>query len=110
MKSKKKILAYVCMVAMTITSFSGCGQKKTNENGTTEISWYLSGVKLDDTYDVVWGKVNERLKEKYDMQLKVILTDGGNFSQKIQMMNASRESYDLAFTSKICTKAYGDFT
>lgn len=95
---KRKIIAGIMAAILSIGMFGACGTKK-EENGVTEISWYLSGVKLDSSYDDVWNKLNEYLTEKYNMKLNVVLTDAGNFAQKMQMMNASRESYDLVFTS-----------
>lgn len=97
MKNKKRIAAGLALV-VTLTSFAGCGEKK-GKNGTTEVSWYLSGVKMDQTWDNVWNKVNELMEERYKLKLNINMVDGSNFSQKIQMMNASQESYDLAFTS-----------
>jgi len=95
---KRRILAGILASALSVSAISACGGKK-SDDGVTEISWYLSGVKLDSSYDDVWNKLNEYLTEKYKMKLNVVLTDAGNFAQKMQMMNASRESYDLVFTS-----------
>ncbi len=94
---KKKIFAIVMAIVMCVGMLCACGNK--SDNGITTVSWYLSGVKKDSSYDKVFNAVNEILKEKYSMQLEIIMTDGNNFSQKIQMMNAGREAYDLVFTS-----------
>ncbi len=96
--NKKKILAGLCAFTIALSAFTGCGTKEKND-GTTTLTWHLSGVKQDESYDKVWNKVNEILKEKYNLKLELVLTDGGNYSQKVQMMNAAREAYDLAFTS-----------
>lgn len=98
MKNKKKIAATLA-VAMTLTGLSACGGNGSKDGKTTEISWYLSGVKMDSTWDDVWNKVNELMEERYNIKLAINMVDGSNFSQKVQMMNASQETYDLAFTS-----------
>lgn len=100
MMNKKRIAAGGLAAALTITSLAGCAGGNGKNNGeTTEVSWYLSGVKMDSSWDDVWNKVNELMTERYNLKLNINMIDGQNFSQKIQMMNASQEAYDLAFTS-----------
>lgn len=101
----KKLMAVLLAAAMSVTAMSGCGEKK-DEDGITTVSWYLSGVKQDDSYDAVFNKVNELMSERYGIKLDIVLTDGANYSQKIQMMNASQEEYDLAFTSNWTNNFY----
>lgn len=98
MNNKKKI-ASVLALALTLTSLAGCGANKKDEKGITEVSWYLFGVKMDQTWDNVWNKVNELMEERYNLKLNINMIDSSNFAQKIQMMNASQEAYDLVFTS-----------
>lgn len=105
MVNKKKVLAAAVAVTTAISALSGCGTG--GEDGeTTTVSWYLSGVKQDSSYDEVFKKVNEELEKKYNLKLNIVLTDGTNFSQKIQMMNAAQEEYDLAFTSNWTNNYY----
>lgn len=100
MMNKKRIAAGGLAAALTITSLAGCAGGNGKKDGeTTEVSWYLSGVKMDSSWDDVWNKVNELMTERYNLKLNINMIDGRNFSQKIQMMNASQEPYDLAFTS-----------
>lgn len=103
-KNKKKIAA-VLAVATALTGFTACkGGKKADE--LTEISWYLSGVKMDSSWDDVWDKVNELMEERYNLKLNINMIDGSNFSQKLQMMNVSQEAYDLTFTSSWANDYY----
>lgn len=101
----KKVLAAVMAAVMSASLLASCG-KENGDGGVTEVSWYLSGVKQDDSYDTVWNKVNELMEERYGLRLKIVLTDGDNFSQKIQMMNAGRDEYDLVFTSNWSNSYY----
>lgn len=91
--------------AMAAMMIGGCSKEKA-EDGPTEISWYQFGVKQDSSYDDVFNKVNELLESRYNMKLNIILTDGSNYSQKIQMMNAAQEPYDLVFTSNWTNNYY----
>ena len=98
--NKKRLLTGLIALIMALTAFAGCGKTNTKQDeGTPEITWYLSGVKTDSVHDPVWNKINEIMLERYGMTLKVVLTDGGNFNAKLQMMNAAQEPYDLVFTS-----------
>lgn len=96
---KRKIIALGLAAILGITAFSGCGNQESSNGKTVEVSWYLPGVKMDSSWDNVWNKVNELMEERYGLRVKIEMIDGANFSQKMQMMNASREPYDLTFTS-----------
>lgn len=128
---KKKIVALFLSVIMAMGCFAGCGQsaddekKKTGESEATETSstqetetnkekkseevttltWYISGSQ-DDTYQAVWDEVNKLLEERYNLKLEMNIIDGGNFDQKLQMMNASCEEYDLAYTATWTNNIY----
>ena len=102
---KKRFLAGAAAAVVAAASLSGCGENKKEEDAT-KISWYLSGVKQDSTYDDVFNKVNEIMEERYGLKLNIVMTDGTNYSQKLQMMNAAQESYDLAFTSNWANDYY----
>ena len=94
----KKMLAMLMVIAMSATTMSGCVGHR-DKGGITTVSWYLAGVKRDASYDAVFDKVNEIMGERYGINLKIVLVDESNFSQKIQTMNATRDEYDLVFTS-----------
>lgn len=101
----KKVLAGTTAAVMALSMLAGCGGDG-EKGGVTEVSWYVSGVKQDDGYDTVWNKVNELMEDRYGIRLKMVMTDGDNFSQRIQMMNAAREPYDLVFTSNWANSYY----
>lgn len=96
----KKFFSIVLVFALCISVLGGCGEKEGNKNeGVTEVSWYILGTKKDSSYDRVLGEVNKLMEERYNIKIDFVLTDYANFGQKIQMMNASQEAYDLVFTA-----------
>lgn len=96
--NKKRTIAGLLAVCTVLTASTGCS-KKGKEEGTPEVTWYMTGVKQESVHEPVWNKLNEIMEERYGMKLNVILTDSGNFDAKLQMMNAAQEAYDLVFTS-----------
>lgn len=113
----KRMASVVLMVCMVSLLLSGCGGQN-SADGVTKITWYLGGVLEGGDYDLVMETVNQKLLEKYNMQLELICIDFGNYDQKMQVINAGREEYDLAFTSNwtnnfyrnISSGAYADIT
>jgi len=91
----KKMLAMMIVIAVPAITMIGCQ----DQSDITTVSWYLAGVKRDASYDAVFNRVNEIMGERYGINLDIVLIDESNYSQKIQTMNATREEYDLAFTS-----------
>lgn len=95
---KKRIMLAVLTIALASAGITGCGEKK-EDGDITEISWYLPGVLEGKDVQEVIDTVNAKLKEKYNLKLKINCIDGGNYNEKLQIMNAGREVYDLAFTA-----------
>lgn len=97
---KKKIIS-ILLAAVGLTSsfvMSGCSKDQA-EGGITEISWYIPTILEGNEVSNVLDKVNAALAERYNLKLKLVCVDQGNYSQKLQVMNAGREEYDLAFVS-----------
>ena len=97
MKKMFKAAAILAAAATLATAFAGCG--KNDKAGGETITWYVPTLISGDDKEEVMTKVNEILKSKYDLTLDMIGVDGGNYAQKLQVMNAGQEVYDLAFTS-----------
>ncbi len=104
-KSMKGKIVLILAAAIAMGIAGGCGNKD-KAGDTTKITWHLRGVKQDSSYDRVWDEVDKLLKERYNLDLDIILTDGGNYNQKIQMLNATCEPYDLVFTSNWTNNFY----
>lgn len=88
-------------ILITAIGLSGCGGEKTMQTADdepAEVKWYLPTVMEGKDKNMVFDKVNEMMSEKYGIKLNLVTIDAGNYSQKLQVINAGREKYDLAFT------------
>lgn len=107
MKSKVKKFVSIGMVAAMVMA-AGCsggekadaGNAKSSGDKTT-LKWYLAGSGPQADVGTVQDAINEYLAEEYDMNvdLQLIMTDYGNYSQKMQMVISSGEEYDICWTS-----------
>lgn len=98
LKKKKSKLKRILLATMAVSLLlSGCG-KAGNNSETPTLTWYLPGTTLP-AQDEVMEEFNRKLSEKYGMKLEIAFIDYGNFETKMQVINAGRENYDLAYTS-----------
>lgn len=121
---KKKIVSMLLVLGMTAGMFTGCGKeqsvsKESSENTGASVSevtkqteesevkepeevikvkWCIAADPQDDK-DMVVEAMNEILREKYSLELDLELIPSGEFANRMQLMSASGEDYDLAFTS-----------
>jgi len=105
---------------------SGCGGNNGNEAGSSapaasdapsetsaasgqldnvDLTWYINGTPQADVASVEKA-INEYLKDKLNVNIHLKATDWGNFDQKMQVLNASGENYDLAFTANWANNYY----
>lgn len=107
MKGKMKKLAAMGMAAAMMLSLAACSGKS-EDAGTekeagekTTIKWYLAGSGPQADVEAVQEHINKYLLEEYDMNinLQLIMTDYGNYPQKMQMVISSGEEYDICWTS-----------
>lgn len=94
---KKRIVSTLLAASAAAGCFAGCSNGATD--GVTEISWYIPTIVEGSQVSNVLNQVNEKLVEKYNLKLNLTCVDGGNYQQKLQVMNAGREEYDIAFVS-----------
>ncbi|WP_195573749.1 ABC transporter substrate-binding protein [Paenibacillus sp. 1001270B_150601_E10] len=102
-KTKKMLLMSISLVLMASLFLAGCGSKKdAAEEGTpekpVELIWQTIGTPQKDV-DKVMAKVSEYTKEKIGVTVKMKMYDWGDYNQKMQVVSASGEPYDIAFTS-----------
>ena len=104
-KNLKRVIMLVLMLALVI-NIAGCGKPKNEvqeDDGTTVIKWYAMGTKQTD-HDVVLEEFNKVLKEKYNMKLDLQLFNSADYGNKINLIMASKESFDLCFVSNWLNK------
>lgn len=107
MKNKMKKLLSLGMAATLVFSLTACAGGNSEEKddskkeGKTTIKWYMAGSGPQADVETVQNAVNDYLAEKYDMNidLQLIMTDYGNYPQKMQMIISSGEEYDICWTS-----------
>lgn len=98
MKKTKKILAFIAASSVMVTGFSGCGGKKTVDNGeNVTLNWVLAGDKQEDS-ELVWAEFNKRLASKLpNTQVNFETIPYGDYSEKWRLMSAANEPIDMAW-------------
>lgn len=100
MKRYIRLFAYVLAAALLLCSCTNSGDG--NNAGKTEITWYLlknfSDIK-EETQLEVEAAANEIIGKSLDATIKFKLIDSASWEDKMKLMAASGEPYDLVFTS-----------
>lgn len=118
-KKTLKTFSFILATALGISSLlAGCGTTSTNsssppvsesesksKSSTTsptlepvDLTWYLDNTPPADVASVE-DAMNKILKEKLNVTLHLKFVDWGGYDQKMQVVNAAGENYDLAFTA-----------
>ena len=100
MKHAKRILAAVLALGL-IVSFAGCSKKNTaglDAEGNYEVAWYNSHKPYPDDALVI-DELNKYTKEKIGVTVKYTPFIGAEYAEKMNLLFASGEKIDLAFTS-----------
>lgn len=119
---KCKFVSLVLVIVFVLTStLAGCQKSEpkvkgtqidssnteTDSNDSTKsadelepvvLKWYIAGSEQPGLSEVV-DEFNKRIKEKINATVDITLTDWGSYQQKMQLMIASGEEFDLCFTS-----------
>ncbi|CAM4129688.1 ABC transporter substrate-binding protein [Lederbergia lenta] len=102
---KKRLLMFLVLMLGIGGILAACGNdKETSKKGSGssekpyEILWYTIGTPQKDT-DKVFEEVNKYTKEKINATVKLTQIDWGDYEQKMQVIIASGEPFDLAYTS-----------
>lgn len=113
MKKMKKLCLMLCVVIATISVLSGCtggqstGDSSGDKSAVKNIRWYMPiGSNADNTK--VFEKASELLKEKIGVGFDIIPLEFANYESKIQVLNASAETFDLMFTSNWANNYYNN--
>ncbi len=106
---KKKLSAFLAML-MLGGVLAGCGggnSEVVKEDPNTvpeepyEINWYMQGMPQEDVASVE-AKVNEYLKDKLNVTLKMHRLESSQYSKQLNTMIAAGEYFDIAFTASWC--------
>ncbi len=91
----KKLLC-LCLAAIMIFSFAGCGKKEASTDGPVTITWYLPGDKQADIASVM-DKVNEISEKEIGVKVDVQFIDNSAYGERMKMMMASQTEMDIVF-------------
>ncbi|MFF2155430.1 ABC transporter substrate-binding protein [Paenibacillus chitinolyticus] len=105
----KKALVYMFVLMLALSSLlAGCGSKSGGGDGkqgagdSTEkevkLKVYLIGGPQRDL-PKVQEEINKYVKEKINATLDITMIDWGDYSKRMQVLSASGENFDIAFTS-----------
>jgi len=97
MKNFRTILMILALVMLTIACSKKENKEATKEE-TYKIVWYGIGGRPADT-DKVFAEISKYTKEKINAEIEYRAVDWGDFQQKMQVMTAAGDSFDLAFTA-----------
>ena len=100
MKKTNRLTAMILALTMG-AALASCGEK--NEEAKGEIptlKWYLPGTAQSDQ-ETVNVKINEILEKEAGCHLDIEYLDAGVYQEKMQMLMASRDTYDLCFTGYV---------
>jgi putative aldouronate transport system substrate-binding protein len=124
--SKIKIISMMLVVVFIIAGCGGTKSTETNSSAPTtaptestivtttqapteqlkvelpfvKLKWYLPPpIAEEKDKDAVMAEVNKMLKEKINAELEFVFLDWANYQQKIKLMAASNEEFDLMFMS-----------
>jgi putative aldouronate transport system substrate-binding protein len=90
--------AFILIAASTLFLAGGAiAQKKAGEPVT--ISWYIEGGGQPADTDMVLAEVNKILGPKIGVNLKLVVLPWADYNNKMQVMLAAGEDFDLCFTS-----------
>lgn len=97
MKIGKKVLSVMLATALAVT-LGSCGKKQTVADGDIPtLVWYVPGDKQPDI-DLINEAASAITMEKINAKLQLTFIDQGAYDEKISMIDASGEKYDLCFT------------
>lgn len=99
MKKMRRAAALMLALIMSAGTLAGCGEKKAAENDSVELTWYFIGDTTLPDNDEVYARANELVKAKLGYTINFKPIDYSSYNDKIQMVIAGGEDYDICWTS-----------
>ena len=101
---KKTIGILLCLFVMILPLFAS--GRTQGSGGATELTWYVGGAGAQADTPAVLAEANKYLAEKLNVSLNIIESDWGSYTQKMQMIIASQENYDMCYTANWANNFY----
>ncbi len=93
----KKIISVIAILGIAAGSLGGCGEKKTAD-GAYQLDWYYVGNVQPDV-KLVEEEVNKYVADEMNISLNMCPLDWGGIKEKINVMVAGGEKFDIFYTS-----------
>lgn len=106
MKKARRVVSMILCAVLVCICFAGCSQSTVTEvpdGDKTVIKWYAMGTKQPD-HDEVLAVFNEELEKKYGMTLDLQLFNSADYGNKMNLIMASQEVFDICFVSSWVNK------
>ncbi len=103
MKNKKllKVISATLACALAL-GMAGCGEKKIEnkepEVAVDTIKWYNYGPQVREIKET-FKEISKYTNEKLGINVECVSMPGGEYQQKMSLIYASREEFDMAFTA-----------
>ncbi len=101
MKRTNRIFLLILMLIL-LTALYACSEKSETAELVPTLTWYLHGDVQPDQQRVT-DKINEILEEKAGCHLDIRYLDAAVYSEKMQMLMSSKDTFDLCFTGYVNT-------
>lgn len=98
-KKLLKIITVFVALATLLTCFSGCGKKTAGKDGLYTIDWYFVCNEVPKDVESVESKADEYLNDKIGAKLKMHYLTWSQYEEKLNMMNAGGEKYDICWVA-----------
>lgn len=101
---KKKIFKMVAatLAAVTVFGITGCNEKKEETTEVATLKWYFPGKEYRDTPEVE-AKINEIIEPAIGANIDLVALDSGAYDEKLNMMMASGDEFDICFSGYVNT-------
>lgn len=105
----KKMQALTLSAVMAATMLAGGATAvAAADEEPVELLWYVAGPGPQADTGMVLEEVNKYLLEKLNCTLKIVETDFGNYTQKMQMVTSSQEEFDICWTAHWSNNFYSN--
>lgn len=98
MNKKAKQITAVALAGVSALSFTACKkEQKAAESDVPTLIWYVPGDKQNDMASVM-EEANKIVEPAIGARIDLQMIDSGAFQEKMNMMMAAQEKFDLVFT------------
>lgn len=95
---KRRVIATMMAGVMGVGMLGGIPVTASAAEEPVTVKWLMFGDKAED-HDVVMEDLNQKLKEKINVQLDLEMIPQGEYNDKVKLASTAGEEFDLVFTS-----------